>query len=196
VVEDDGVGHQHHRQHEVAHDQRRIEMGEDDEPAQDDLAEHAENETDGEPGQVPPVRPAAQGGQDRHDDHDRHGAGDSPVDELDEGVVLERRHDAPFGAGRPVGAAEARAGDPHRSAGDDDERQSQQGEERDPAVARRGDREPFAHRTPGLPIAASDAAPGGTGRSGASPGETGTCGRNRPLHGRFLPRLRWTMMGG
>ena len=160
MVEDDGVGHEHHRQHEVAHHQRRVEVEEDDEAAEDDLADHPEDEAGGQPDQVPPVRPAPQGGQDGDDDHDRHRPRHHAVHELDEGVVLERRHDPALGAGRPVGAAEARTGHPHGPAGDNDEAQGEERHEGDTAVAGGRDGESVTHLTQGLPIAAFDAATG------------------------------------
>jgi hypothetical protein len=130
----------------VAHHQRRVEVEQDDEAAEHDLADHPEDEPGGQPDEVPPVGAPAEGGEDGHDHHDRHRPGHGAVHELDEGVVLERGDDPTLGAGRPVRAPQPGAGHPHRPARHDDETEGDEGRHRDLAVGGRSDGESVAHR--------------------------------------------------
>ena len=130
---------QDHRQQEVGHHEAGLQLEQHGEPAQHDLADHAGHQPDRQPQQVLPAGTPDQRAEHGQHHRHRHQPGDRAVHELDHGVVLPRRHDPVLGAGRPVRAAQPRAGQAHRAAGDDDEGQGQQGEEGDPAVGRRGE---------------------------------------------------------
>ena len=69
------------------------------------------------------------------------------------GVVLPGRHHPVAGAGGPVRAAQARPGEPHRPAGDDDESEGPHRQQGDPPVGRR-------RQLPGQPAGAGRAAGG------------------------------------
>ena len=136
VVEEDGVGEQHHRDEEVRHHERGRQQLVDDELAQDDLDDDAADEAEREEHEPPGPGRAHQRAEHGHDHDQRHQAGHDPVDELDHGVRVGRRlgREAPGLAVRPVGTPEARPGEPHRRAGHDDDGEQDDRDERDAPV--------------------------------------------------------------
>jgi hypothetical protein len=137
--------HGRSRQHEqggeeVDHHQVRVELGIDDDPADDRLGEHAEDEAAGQPHEVPAERTASDRREERRGDHDDEHDRDHPVAELDERVEPQRRRQLALRAARPIRAAETRSGQPHRGAGEDDGGDADEGHERQPANRLRGDR--------------------------------------------------------
>ena len=116
---------QQHRDEEVEAHDRVVELGEGDGRTDQDLGDHARHEEPRPTGQVAPTGHAEHGPADGEDDGDRDGAGEEPVDPLDHGVELEWRVELALLAGGPVAAAQPRAGEPHRSARDDDAAQRQ-----------------------------------------------------------------------
>ena len=61
-------------------------------------------------------------------------AGEDSIHELDHGMEFERRYNAVFGTGRPVGATKAGAGQTNGTPGDDDHDQRDQGYQRDSGI--------------------------------------------------------------
>ena len=132
-----GVDQQEHGGEEVHHDDVGVELGVDDDPAEDGLGQHAGHEAAAQPDEVAPAGGAEdraqEGGGHRHGQDD----GDQSVAELDQAVELEGRGQVPGRARGPVAAAQPRPGQADRRAGDDDERGQDQGQDVEP-VAQRG----------------------------------------------------------
>ena len=146
----EGRVEQHHREDEVEHHQPRGEVVLDDQGAEDRLADHPQRQQRAEQRQVPAVGPAEEG-EDAGGDHgDADEPGQQPVAVLDHRVGVERRHGLAVALG-PVRAAEAGAGEPHAGAGEDDQRQRAERDQRSPARSARGEisrrsLEAFPHR--------------------------------------------------
>jgi hypothetical protein len=89
--QDDGVGQQDHGGEEVHHDQVRVELRVDDDPAQHGLRQNSGDQAAAQVDQVPPPRPAEDGGEEggRHGDGKDHR--DQPVPEFDQPVELDGR---------------------------------------------------------------------------------------------------------
>ena len=148
--EREGRVEQQHREDEVAGDQPRREVVLDDEGAEDRLADDAERQHRPEQGQVPAER-APEPGEDAGGDHrEADEPGQDPVRVLDHRVGVERGDGAAV-AFRPVRAAEPGAGQPHRRAGQHDQRQRRQRDRRHPGVELRGDVQTLAHRPQIMP---------------------------------------------
>ena len=135
----DGRRDEHHRQQHVALHGDRVEVDEDGDPAEHDLAEHAGDEPEREQRQVAAARLAPQRTEHGGDHGHRDGAGEQPVDLLDGGVVRRHVDELLVVAVRPVVAAEPGAGQPDGGAGDDDGDQQPEGDGGDLAVASRRD---------------------------------------------------------
>ena len=140
VVQHHRVGEQGHRQQEVRHHERRREVDEHGDAAEDDLREDPDHESPGQPDQIAAARHPPHRAEHREDHGDGHEAGDRAVRELDERVLLEGSDEPAVLAVRPVGASEAAAGEADGGAADDDRGQQQQRAERQPAVGARADR--------------------------------------------------------
>ena len=151
-------------------------------------------------GQVATERHAEEGQQPGGDGREGDEAGEHAVAELDPRVRVELGHQAPVGVAlRPVRAAQARSGDAHRGAGEDDDRQRDQRDGGHHEVALRGDADPLAHgpSQDDRWIACLPHAPAITGRAGAAtaraaapiPGRCASCCRRARL--RRWPRGRW-----
>ena len=137
--ERDGRDEDQHREREVAHHEAGREVVADGEAAEHRLADDAEREQHAEHREVaaerpPPERERARGDRGQPDE-----AGDHAVAVLDPRVRLERRGDAAV-ALRPVRAPEPGAGQPHRRAGEDDQREGRERDLRDALVGARGER--------------------------------------------------------
>ena len=104
----------------------------------------AERQQHAEPREVAAERPAAEGERARGDRGEPDEAGEQAVAVLDPGVGLERRRHAAVALG-PVRAAEPGAGEPHRRAREDDQRQRDERELGDALVGARGERRETAH---------------------------------------------------
>ncbi len=148
--EREGGVQQHHREDEVGHHQARGEVVLDHEGAEDRLPDHPEGQQGAEEGEVPAVGPAEQGEDAGGDHREADEAGQQPVAVLDHRVRFERRGAAAV-AFRPVRAAEAGAGQAHGGAGEHDQGESRQGDERHLRVALRGDLEAAFEAIPHLP---------------------------------------------
>ena len=143
-----------HREREVPHHEAGREVVADREAAEHRLADDAEREQHAEhrevaPERPPPERERARGHRGEPDD-----AGDHAVAVLDPRVRLERRGDAAV-ALRPVRAPEAGAGQPHRRAGEDDQREGREGDLRDALVGPGGELGDAHERQASPPSAAS-----------------------------------------
>src|SRR5579883_188291 len=128
AVEQDRRGRHHgHRQGEVRHDEVRVELRVDHDPAEDGLAQHPGDKPGGQPGEIAPVRAPPQGAEQRGDQDDGQRHGHETVPELDQRVVGELGGEPVLVARGPVGAAEARSAQAHGGARRDDEHDGRQG---------------------------------------------------------------------
>ena len=135
--EHEAVRAQHHRQEEVPLHGGRMEVDEDGDAAEHDLADDAGHEPERQPREVPPARLAHQRPEHGEDHGDGDDAGEQPVQLLDRGVRARHVDEPGLAAVRPVGAAESRAGQSHQRAGHHDDHQRREREQRDAGVRRR-----------------------------------------------------------
>ncbi len=137
VDQDDGVDQQEHGGEEVHHDDVGVELGVDDDAAEDGLGQHAAHQPSAQPHQVAPAR----GAEDRAEEGRGHphgqDDGDQAVPELHQAVELQRGGQVPDRALGPVGAPQARAGQADPGPGQHDEGGQDQGHDVEP-VAQRG----------------------------------------------------------
>ena len=129
--EGEGGVEQQHREDEVAHHQPGGEVVLDDQGAEDRLADHPQRQQRPEQRQVPAERPAEPGQHAGGDHREADEAGEQPVAVLDHRVGVERGHRPAVALG-PVRAAEARSGQPHRGAGQHDQRERREGDQSSP----------------------------------------------------------------
>ena len=160
VVKHDGVPDEEQGEEEVAHHVGRRQVVLDRLASEHDLRHDPEHEPGREHDQVAPAGPAYHRPEHGQDHRERHDPRDDAVDELDHRMEGPLGHDAAVSTRGPVGTPQAGAGQANRAAGDDDERQRQQGHERDAPVGPRREAE-RAHvrrsydRVPALSISAA-----------------------------------------
>ena len=139
VVEHDGVGEDQDRQDEVGLDGDGVQVGEDRDAAEHDLADHAADEAERQPRQVPPPGLADEGAEHGQDHRDRDDAREEAVHLLDRAVGARDVDEAAPVALGPVRAAQTGAGEAHERAGHDDHGEGQRGQQGQAAVRRRAE---------------------------------------------------------
>ena len=138
-MEDDGVGEDQDRQDEVGLDGDGVQVGQDGDAAEHDLADDAADEAERQPRQVPPPGLADEGAEHGQDDRDRDDAREEAVHLLDRAVGARDVDEAAPVALGPVRAAQTGAGQAHERAGHDDHGEGQRGQQGQAAVRRRAE---------------------------------------------------------
>jgi hypothetical protein len=130
----------------VPHHPARRQSVEHGQPTHHRLPDDAERQQHAEDRQIPAEGHAEEGQQAGGDGRQRHEAREHAIAELDPRMRVELGHEpAVLVALRPVRTPEPRPRDAHRRAGEDDQRQRDEGDRRDEEVALGDDAEAGAH---------------------------------------------------
>jgi hypothetical protein len=115
--QDDGVRQEDHGGEEVHHDEIRVELGVDHDPAEYGLGHHPADQAAAQPDQIPATGSAEDGAQQGRRHRDGQDDGHHPIAEFHQTVELQRRSEVAHRAFGPVGTPQARSGQPDRPPG-------------------------------------------------------------------------------